>query len=196
VADASGQYDWEDITQGDPDTWREFLSYQIPLLYEMFIKCWSNPSLAEELVQRTVFDAIKGRSTYNPSRASPDRWIVGIARNNIRLEMRKRASQPSVNGDIDAYMSAIDTELLPNEVLEMKETALAVRTTLSKLQTSKRNVLMAKYIQGFSARQIAQQMDITEKAVHSLLYRARKSFREEIGRIFNNKGRNYETSAR
>jgi len=184
VSDACDQYGWAGISQGDPDIWREFLSRQIPLLYGMFIKCWTNPSLAEELVQKTVFDAVKGRNSYDPSRASPEKWIVGIARNNIRLEIRKRTSQLNVNGDIGTYISLIDKEPLPDKVLEQKETISAVKAALARLASSERSVLKAKYMQGLSARQISRQIGITEKAVYSLLYRARISFREEIERTF------------
>jgi len=198
VANACDQHGWAGISQGDPDIWREFLSRQIPLLYGMFIKCWPNPSLAEELIQKTVFNAVKGRSGYDPSRASPEKWIVGIARNNIRLEIRKRASQPNVNGDVGTYISAIDKEPLPHKVLEQKETISSVRTALARLASSERSVLKAKYMQGLSARQISRQMGITEKAVHSLLYRARISFREEIKRTFttNDRGRDNENQRR
>ncbi len=184
MSDACDQYGWAGISQGDPDIWREFLSRQIPLLYGMFIKCWTNPSLAEELVQKTVFDAVKGRNSYDPSRASPEKWIVGIARNNIRLEIRKRTSQLNVNGDIGTYISLIDKEPLPDKVLEQKETISAVKAALARLASSERSVLKAKYMQGLSARQISRQIGITEKAVYSLLYRARISFREEIERTF------------
>jgi len=146
------------------------------------MKRWPNPSLAEELVQKTVFDAVRGCGSYDPSRGSPEEWIFGIARNNIRLEMRKRASQPSVNGDISRYLEVIDAKPLPNEVLEQEETVEVVRSALSRLESKEQAILRAKYIEGLPVRDIAQRMNITEKAVHSLLYRARISLRLELGR--------------
>lgn len=146
------------------------------------MKRWPNPSLAEELVQKTVFDAVRGCGSYDPSRGSPEEWIFGIARNNIRLEMRKRASQPSVNGDISRYLEVIDAKPLPNEVLEQEETVEVVRSALSRLESKEQAILRAKYIEGLPVRDIAQRMNITEKAVHSLLYRVRISLHLELGR--------------
>jgi len=40
----------------------------------------ANPSLAEELVQKTVFDAVRGRNTSTLKKA-PSKMIFGIARN-------------------------------------------------------------------------------------------------------------------
>lgn len=177
------QQSWAKFAQGDADVWREFIEQEIPRLYGLFMRRWPNPSLAEELVQRTVFDAVRGRGSYEPARGNPEEWILGIARNNIRLELRKRASRPSVNGDFSHYLKAIDTKPLPDEVLEREETAAIVNSALSKLESKEETVLRAVYIEGLHARDIALQMGITVKAVHSLLYRARISLRQELQRV-------------
>ena len=76
----------------------------------------------------------------------------------------------------------IDSEPLPDEILEQKETADIVRSALNKLENKEQAALKAKYIDGLSAEKIARQIGITEKAVHSLLYRARNSLRAELKR--------------
>ena len=171
------------FAKGDAEVWRKFLNRQIPQLYGMFMRRWSNPSLVEELVQRTIFDAVRGCGSYDPSRGGPEEWIFGIARNNIRLEIRRRASRPSVDGDISSYLETIDTEPLPDEVLEQKETVAIVRAALSRLESKEQAVLKAKYIEGLSAQEISLKTGTTEKAVHSLLYRARNSLRRELKRM-------------
>jgi RNA polymerase sigma-70 factor (ECF subfamily) len=182
VADELNQQCWVEITAGAADTWRQFVRQQIPRLYGMFMKRWPNPSLAEELVQRTIFDAVRGRAGYDPAKGSPEEWMWGIARNVIRLEIRKRATRPGIDGDISSYVETIDAEPLPDEILEQKETALIVRAALNRLETKEQMVLKAKYIEDLSTGEIARRMEITTKAVHSLLYRARISLREELGR--------------
>jgi len=183
VTDQSNQQNRAWVSAGDADIWREFLNREIPRLYGMFMRRWPNPALAEELVQKTIFDAVRGRGSYEPTKGSPEEWIFGIARNNIRLEMRRRASRPSVDGDISSYVETIDSEPLPDEVLEQKETAAVVRAALAGLASKEQNVLRAKYIEGLSARDIGRRLGITEKAVHSLLYRARISLRRELERM-------------
>ena len=180
---AQHEQSWAEFAKGDADVWRKFLDREIPQLYGMFMRRWANPSLAEELVQKTVFDAVRGRGSYDLSKGSPEEWIFGIARNNIRLEIRRRASRPSVDGDISSYLETIDTEPLPDEVLEQKETAAIVQAALNRLESKEQAVLKAKYIEGLAAQQIARQMGTTEKAVHNLLYRARISLRQELKRL-------------
>ena len=65
-------------------------------------------------------------------------------------------------------------------MLEQKETAEIVTASLGKLESKEQSVLKAKYIEGLSARQISKEMSISEKAVHSLLYRARNNLRSEL----------------
>ncbi len=170
------------FAEGDGEVWRRFLADKMPGLYSMFINRWPNRSLAEELVAKTIFDAVRGCGSYDKSKGSPEEWIFGIARNNIRLEIRRRASRPSVDGDLASYLEVIDTELLPDEVLERQETADIVRAALGRLESKEQQVLRAKYIIGQSARKIAEHIGTTEKAVHSLLYRARESLRAELKR--------------
>jgi len=168
------------LAEGDAKTWRVFLAQQIPRLYGLFMSRWPNPALAEELVQKTVYDAVRGRGTFDPARGSPEQWLAGIARNNIRLEIRKRAAGPSVNGDIARYLDQIDSKPLPNEVLERQETVDLVRGALTRLPEKERDVLTYKYLEDLPARTIARRLGLTEKAVHNLLYRARISLRNAL----------------
>jgi RNA polymerase sigma-70 factor (ECF subfamily) len=183
VPEGLEQRRWAGFAEGDAEIWRDFISQQIPRLYGLFMKRWPNPSLAEELVQKTMLDAVRGRSSYDPCKGGPEEWILGIARNNINLEARNRASRPSPNGDIGRYFAAIDNQPLPDEVLERQETTLIVRSAMSRLEAKEQAVLKAKYIEGLEARDISRQMNVTEKAVHSMLYRARISLRQELKRL-------------
>ena len=177
------QHSWAGFAQGDADVWREFIERQIPRLYGLFMGRWPNRSLAEELLQKTVFDAVRGLGSYDLSKGCPEDWIAGIARNNIRLEIRRRASRPSINGEISRYFEAMDTKLLPDEVLERQEMTTIVRSALGSLESKERAVLEARYIEELHAKDIARQMDTTEKAVYSLLYRAKISLRRELERL-------------
>ena len=77
--------------------------------------------------------------------------------------IRKRANRPSINGEISRYFDAMDTKLLPDEVLERQEMTAIVRSALDRLESKEKAVLEAKYIEELSANDIARQMDTTEK---------------------------------
>ena len=170
-------------SQSSASAWRQALVRGIPQIYGLFIRHRIHPALAEELTQKTILDAVAGSKTFNKQKGTIGSWMIGIAKKNLALEMRQRAKRPKLNTDISRYFEQLDSEPLPDELLEKKETAEIVRMAMENLRDSERQVLKAKYIEDISARMIAERMDITEKAVHSLLYRARNSLREGIKNI-------------
>jgi RNA polymerase sigma factor (sigma-70 family) len=68
-------------------------------------------------------------------------------------------------------------------VLEHAETEKMVRYVLDRLSKRERTALTAKYVEGLSAEAIGQQMNTTAKAVHSLLHRAKLSFRQQLQQL-------------
>jgi RNA polymerase sigma-70 factor (ECF subfamily) len=175
--------DQNELVDWDADAWRAFLNEQIPRLYGFFLKRWPNPALAEEFAQRTVFNAVRGRHSFNPDRGSAQQWLFGIAHNVIRLELRKRNTGPKIQGNLGQCLNIIDDQPLPDEVIEQAETLFHVRKALNSLATNEREVLVAKYMNGQSARQISRARHMTPKAVHSLLYRARLSLRRALEQL-------------
>ena len=175
--------------QSNVEAWREALVRSIPQVYGLFLRRGLHPGLAEELTQKTIFDAVSGKESFESRRGKFASWVIGIAHNNLALEMRKRLRRPKFNGDISRYLEKIGSEPLPDEILERKETAELVRRAMDKLDEKEKMVLAAKYVEDISARSIAEQMNMTEKAVHSLLYRARNSLREKLKNIRDVDGR-------
>ena len=168
------------IAKGDASAWRQVLARTLPQLYGMFIRRKIHPALAEELTQKTVFDAIKKRDTYDAAKGTCEQWLFTIAKNNLALEMRQRAIREKPDSDMLKYLEAIDTAPLPDEMLERKETAELVTAALSQIDDKLQAVLKGKYLQNLSARQIGKKMRLSEKAVHNLLYRGRIALKEKL----------------
>lgn len=165
---------------GDGEAWRTTLSRVIPMIYGMFVRRGIHPSLAEELTQKSVFDAYRGRTEFDPSRGTIDAWIVGIARNNLALETRKRKNSQAIGQDLMRHLAALDTAVLPDEALECDEMRILVRRAMNDLGDNERKVLRLRYLEDRPIPEIARRLDTTKKAVHSLLYRAKISLRDKL----------------
>ncbi|MCD6174636.1 MAG: sigma-70 family RNA polymerase sigma factor [Planctomycetes bacterium] len=163
-----------------PDLWRQALPRLIPLICRMLTRRGIHPALAEELTQKTIFDAIRRRETYDSSKGTLEQWIFTIAKNNLALEMRQRQYRPKPDGQLLKSLEVMDSAPMPDAVLELAETASLVRKALSQLSEKEQTVLKDKYIQDRPARQIGKTLKISEKAVYDLLYRARISLREKL----------------
>jgi RNA polymerase sigma factor (sigma-70 family) len=69
------------------------------------------------------------------------------------------------------------TQPSPSAPLEVVETKNRVHRALDALPERQRIVLEWKYLDGLSVREMAERLGETEKAIESVLYRARREFR-------------------
>ena len=132
----------------------------------------------EDLVQETLLHAWRGRARFR-GEASPLTWILSIARNRARLRLRARRREGSAEKALRA-LAAVETELIPDELLETSELIGRVRGALVDLEGSHARVLIQRYYEGLSVREIAVATGESEKAVESRLHRAREAMRERF----------------
>jgi len=129
-----------------------------------------DPHLAEDAAQETFAIACRdlGRLRRTEKFA---RWLRGICRNVAREFARKRGPlvQPhhvaSLSGDSQGDGAAAD-----------------VRTAVSRLGESAREVLLLRYFSGLSHEQIAAGLGISPQAVHGRLTRARRKLADDLRR--------------
>jgi RNA polymerase sigma-70 factor (ECF subfamily) len=139
----------------------------------------------EDLVQDTFLAALEKIGAFD-GRASLHTWLCSIAKNKIRSA--RRAEPPKsledvleeADPDIDAILAEIAREPLPDSVLERKETRDLVGATLSSLPPDYAEALVQKYVEGRTVAQMAASRGKGQKAVESILTRARVS----VARVF------------
>ena len=109
-------------------------------------------------------------------------WLCGIAKNKIRSARRKRKPLAmaevlaEADEDIDAILAAVDTQELPEWILQREETQELVGATLSSLPPDYRRALLDKYVEELTVPQMAERSEKSEKATESHLARARLAF--------------------
>jgi predicted DNA-binding protein YlxM (UPF0122 family) len=102
-------------------------------------------------------------------------WTLRIAYNHVAdfYRIRKGKSLPVISLS-EEIKSAHSTEDHSEQLI----TLLSVGETLTKLSEPQVAVIQLRLVEGFSAAEVAQILGITQQAVDSLLYRAKKSFRK------------------
>ena len=157
-----------------------------PLYRFCFYRVGQDPDVCEDVVQETLTRAIRELHKYDPSRSKGNifSWLTGLARNEVRRALRGRRSAQS----LEALWERMDRELLnlyarlaeqpfDEEVLRRTETRELVNATMSQLPPHYGSVLEERYVESRSVRDLAAALEISEKAVESLLSRAREAFR-------------------
>lgn len=154
----------DQIRDGDPDAVAELYGRYALLVWRFVCSRMQDTHSGQDVMSETFVAAIQ--SVRKGVRAdNVTAWLTGIARNKIADWYRQRKESVGVEAD-----------LLPQLVSPVN---IIVAETLDAMQAEQRLVLEWKYFDRCSVREIAERMGRTEKTIESLLFRARKAFREQ-----------------
>lgn len=139
---------------------------------------------AEEVVQMVLIRCVRSIGSFDPAKGNLFNWLKSIARNEAHTLMREyqrhaaevphSAFPPDV---IEEILETLDKGELAHEILARRDVQATVREILASLEERQRDVLVMKYMDDLKVAEIAAQMDVSEKAVESLLTRSRNAFR-------------------
>jgi RNA polymerase sigma-70 factor, ECF subfamily len=142
-----------------------------------------NRTDAEDLVQEACLRAIKGM-THTAIKSDPKVWLFTILRNVWINEWRRRANGPEFillgksrvdGGPLQPWLS--DERERPEDHFERDVTSGRIRLAISGLPEMFREVVVLRYFEGFSYRQIASILGCPAGTVMSRLNRARAELR-------------------
>ncbi len=170
------------ILSGDREAAALLYRRHLDPLYEfVHYRLGGDRTQTEDVVQDTFLVALESLESYD-GRASLHTWLCGIAKNKIRSGRRKRRPMAledvllEADAEIDAILARVESEPLPEEVLDRRETRDLVGATLSSLPTHYRRALLEKYVEGRSVTDMAAASGKAFKAEESRLHRARLAF--------------------
>jgi RNA polymerase sigma-70 factor (ECF subfamily) len=142
---------------------------------------------AEDILVETLADGIRNIRRFDPERSSLCAWLFGIARRHIHTELRKRRRAKSVPAWAQVPIS--DQEQVPGvedmavalvDRLEAQRKAARIAAVLSAQEME---VLVLHCVDEFTAKEIGRIVRRSERAVESLLHRAKRKAREEVSGI-------------
>lgn len=139
-------------------------------VYRAALRELGNAQDAEDVTQAAFVDAY--RAVLRGTRPeAPRAWLLTIAENVRRRRFRTSLSRPREEPlDADTALAAEDSN----------EQAGALLDALATLPTEQRKAFLLREIRGFSYDEIAQRTDSTVASVQMLLFRARKTLRDEL----------------
>ncbi len=124
---------------------------------------------AEDATQTTFLNAQRGlRRGVVPEFEVA--WLYKIAQNVCRTRYDRARRRPDVARDIDALQ-----DVLAAPERDEPDLLAELPDALARMPSAQRRALLLREWQGLSYREIADKMRVTEPAVETLLYRARRS---------------------
>jgi len=146
-----------------------------------FAQLRGDAAATEDVVAETFLAAVRRIGRLKPGGGSVAGWLIGIARHKVGDVWRRRRRIHS-GGAAETRAEATAGGIDPAAPLEAAETRARVAEALDALPDEQRIALEWKYLEGLSVREIARRLGRTEKATETVLYRARKAFREAYDR--------------
>lgn len=163
------------ILEGDDAAFNELYQRYVPRLFQFIYYALSGDrEQTEDVLQETMLAAVRSLRRYRGD-SSLYTWLYAIARNKIgdHIRRQKRRGPQPVELPVDLRERSPGVE---SRVIDRYQ----VQQALDALPADYRVALLGKYYEGFSVAELAQVMGRSEKAVESLLTRARNAFRSQI----------------
>ncbi len=165
------------VLRGDESAWNLLYGQAFRPVYAfVFQRAGRDVGRTDEIVQETWMVAVTRIRKFDPARASFETWLCGIARNVLRNHSRKWARDDRVTLASDDVLERPTRLASSVEKESLSEHRVALALTV--LPSAYQNVLRAKYEEHRSISEIALRWGRSQKAVESLLFRARTAFRQ------------------
>ncbi len=149
----------------------------------------ANKESAEDLTQEVFLRVFKSAPRYKP-KSQFQTWLYTIAKNACFNELRKKKDfvtsldKSAITGDDDEQRQIADPKSTgPDEELFRKEKAMVIRQAISDLPENQRLAVILRRYDNFSYAEIAETLSVSDKAVKSLLNRAKVNLKHRLSRL-------------
>ncbi len=171
------------VLEKDREAFERFFEIYFGRLFRFCGARVSQEEACEDIVQETLFKAMRNLSTYR-GEASLFTWLCQICRNEISnwYQRSGRKSEVLVSLDEDSGLaSALESLQIDfSDEADRLSTERLVQLTLDYLPDRYGKALEWKYLEGLSVNEIAHRLGTGSIATQSLLARARRAFRRSF----------------
>ena len=132
---------------------------------------------AEDVTERTFLAALGAIDSFRDEGATFRAWLFRIAHNQLVNALRARGRHRSTALDADVTATDGDPELLAGRAEEWRR----LRRALDRLPDDRRQVIVLRFVDGLSAREIGAVLGRSPGAVRVLQHRALRQVAELLG---------------
>ena len=140
--------------------------------------------LAEELMVQTLVEATRNIGRFDPRKATFVAWLFGIARRQAQIESRRRRRRKSVPASVQTSLDSVAEQSAPEDLAEATASRIEAKRQVSKLvgylSETEMEVLVLRCLHQLSVKEIGQVLGRSERAIDSLLHRAKRKARERL----------------
>lgn len=164
------------VRAGDVDAYDTLVRRYTERALAVARRLLGNPIDAEDLVQDAFLRALDRISTFDPDRQRFAPWFFRLLINtglNARRARAVRATEPEP-------LDARSHDATPDELLERREIRDRFAAAVAKLPPRQQTIVTLYEVDGLSAAEIAQSLDIAPETVRWHLHEARRALRAAL----------------
>ncbi len=160
----------EDLRLGLPEAVSVWYKKYNPLVYSFVARRIKASTDIEEIVRETFLNCLRHLPLFQ-GKSSIKTWMFKVATHEIADFYRKRYAKKFI------HSIPLTNLLIPENPKDIHETAEYVKEVLKHMRQDYRELLLLKYVDHISVRDIAALLKRSVKSIESDLFRARKEFR-------------------
>jgi len=168
-------------TQRDADAFSQLYRLYFDRIYRYARLKLANDADAEDLTSAVFFNAWRMIDRFSPrGDTSFAAWLFRLAHNALIDRYRRERTMVSLDDDHPPLTPA---EILPGPdvLLEKRMTLTELRDALQTLTEEQREVVLLRFVEGLSAREVGDIMGKQEGAVRGMQFRAIEALRRALG---------------
>lgn len=139
---------------------------------------------AEDLMVEALVEAARNIGRFDDRKATFTAWLFGIARRQAQLEMRRQRRRKSVPESAQRTLQSLAEQSAPGDLAEEMVSRIEAQQQVSKLagylSATEMEVLVLRCLHQLSVKEIGQVLGRSERAIDSLLHRAKRKARERL----------------
>ena len=176
------------VKKGDRNAFDDLMRKYYPRILNFAYRFFGNRQLAEDLAQDVFMKVYRSAARYQPH-SKFQTWLYTIAKNTCLNELRSHRGQvlsldegPHTDGS-EVRKELPDPAADPATEFLQKEKEAQVRAAIAYLSEKQKMAVILKRYESFTYAEIAATLDVTEKAVKSLLSRAKVNLKNKLANM-------------
>jgi RNA polymerase sigma-70 factor (ECF subfamily) len=190
----------ERLRAGDEQAFEALVEQYYPLMIRVARSYVRTPAVAEEVVQDAWLAVLKGIDRFE-GRSSLKTWVVSIVSNRAKTEGRRESRSVPLSALADEPEDVVEPErfraqddpfpghwwaypgdwrALPERRLLARETLQVIEDAIAALPQTQRLVISLRDVEGWSADEVCNALELSETNQRVLLHRARSRVRKAL----------------
>ena len=164
-----------EAAQKDPARFAEIYELNFNRVYGFIARRVGSRDIAEDLTSDVFHKALAGLPRFEWRGVPLGAWLIRIASNAI-IDRAKRAAKESDTSGLDE-----PSEVSPKEIEEIEQRARLFKL-VDQLPPDQRRVIVLRFSEEKSIREVAQDLSRSEGAVKQLQFRALQNLRAQLSK--------------